>query len=66
MKTINKGREGCEAFNQVEGRANCGARIRSRHGAPSFVTGNQTPFADRATLVDLKRVFLTLINRIEP
>ena len=40
----------------MEGRANHGARMHSRHGDLTFAANDQTLFTGRATLVDLEHV----------
>ena len=37
------------------GRANHGARTRSKHDAPNCIVGGQTPSTDEAILADLER-----------
>jgi len=50
----------------MEGRANHGAHMRSKHDAPNYIAEGQTPSVSEVILADLERVLLPLVNGVEP
>ena len=43
----------------MEGTVNHGARMHNKHDALSCIAGDQTPFADEETRVDLEHAAIT-------